>query len=955
MEPDFLTIVETASLNVRRHFLTWDKPLLGQAVDYLAGTWSGDGPLDLSHLLVLVSTRHSARRLREALAGHASQKGSAVFPPLVQLPEALLQARDEPVASPLQSQLAWAETFQSVDLAEFRHVFPIDPPERSLTWALRLAQEFFGLQRTLAEAGVRLCDVARMKGDALPETDRWTEIAQLEQRHDARLQQLGLRPAPESRIDRAKSPVLPPGITRVVLLAVIDPQPLAVSALEVLAQEVPIDVVVFAPPEEATHFDHWGRPVADAWHGRSLDLGHFEERVHLCVDPPDQARRIAAAVGEYGKPEGVVGLGVADAEVLTPLERALTDRQVAVFNPEGRSRQGDQLEQLLAALGRLAHDESFANVESLARCPDFLVFLRENQDAGFSPSGFLSRLDELRASRLPPTLTRARQCVPADPALAAIVALRQELVAGTFPQNAVAALLKIFANRRFDGSVPADAALADASEAWMAVVAEITTASAGFGGLSNADWWDVALRLYAETKYYDEKPAGAVELQGWLELPWEDAPHLIIAGVNEGRVPESVSGDPFLPESLRQRLGLKTNAARFARDAYLLQALSQSRSGEGRLDVFLGKTSMAGDPVRPSRLLFQCPDESLADRVDFLFRPAEQTRAAPAWRRAWKLAPLRVSPPARVAVTGFRQWLECPLRFYFSRVLRMEAVDPAKSEMDVLDFGTLCHAALEAMGHEPALRDCVDGPVLREFLHGKLDLAVNRKYGDELTLPLLVQVETARQRLSRAAEIQAGVRAEGWILTEVEVPFEIEIAGLRVVGKIDRIDRHETSGDWRVVDYKTSDQAVDPAEAHWRGVRRNEEDAREFARFILNGRELVWKDLQLPLYRHAVRARAGAANLHSGYFNLPKATGAGSLRIWDDYTNELDDIAQRCMDGVAKAIREGDFWPPNERVRAETDAFAALFHHGVADSIDWTDAEVSSSATAPAVKAGLLP
>jgi ATP-dependent helicase/nuclease subunit B len=267
--------------------------------------------------------------------------------------------------------------------------------------------------------------------------------------------------------------------------------------------------------------------------------------------------------------------------------------------------------------------------------------------------------------------------------------------------------------------------------------------------------------------------------------------------------------------------------------------------------------------------------------------------------------------------------------------------------MDVFDFGTLCHLALEAMAREPSLRNCQDASDLRQFLVSRLDQDVRRKYGDELTLPLLVQVEAARQRLSRAAEIQAATRAEGWVLMEAETPFEIDVGGVQVVGKIDRIDRHEVSGDWRVVDYKTSDLAVDPEAAHWRGVRRNDENAPEFARFFWNGRELVWKDLQLPLYRQAVRARAAGANLYSGYFNLPKATSAGSLRIWNDYTRELDEAAWRCSVGVTDSIRAGIFWPPNERLRPDTDIFAPLFHHGVADSIEWADARVSTGSTGP--------
>jgi len=72
--------------NVSRHFLPWDRPLLPQAVAWLARDWSGTGPLDLARWLVVVPTRQAGRRLREALAEHAAEAGQAVFPPRVVTP-----------------------------------------------------------------------------------------------------------------------------------------------------------------------------------------------------------------------------------------------------------------------------------------------------------------------------------------------------------------------------------------------------------------------------------------------------------------------------------------------------------------------------------------------------------------------------------------------------------------------------------------------------------------------------------------------------------------------------------------------------------------------------------------------------------------------------------------------------------------------------------------------------
>jgi ATP-dependent helicase/nuclease subunit B len=265
----------------------------------------------------------------------------------------------------------------------------------------------------------------------------------------------------------------------------------------------------------------------------------------------------------------------------------------------------------------------------------------------------------------------------------------------------------------------------------------------------------------------------------------------------------------------------------------------------------------------------------------------------------------------------------------------MEAVDPAKTELDELDFGILCHAALEAMGREPALRDCTDAVVIREFLLAEIDRVVTWTYGAELTLPLVVQVESARQRLSRAAAVQAQIRTDGWVIEHVERKFEIEAGGLVVVGKIDRIDRHEGTGAVRVLDYKTSDKPVSPVEAHLRGLRRDE-TAPKFARLLHGGRERVWRDLQLPLYLRALAAEY-PGGVTCGYFNLPKAATETGLALWEDYTHGLAESAWKCAEGVTAAVRTGVFWPPNETVREDHDVFATLFHHGVAGSVAWEE------------------
>lgn len=944
----------------RRHFLPWDRPLLPQAVEWLAGDWDGRGPLDLSHTLVVVPTRQSGRRLRESLAAHAATHGSAVFPPEVVTPDALVVRVRESAdaqglpASRLAALLAWVEVLRGADLEEFREVFPVDPPARDFTWAFGLADRLARLQATLGENDLTMDSVARIAGSAIPETARWEQLAALEQRFFQRLRAAGFRSpwagAPGS--DVPPGPV-PEGIERVVVLATVDPLAAAVRILAEWLAHLVVDVVVFAPPECAGEFDEWGRPVSAVWANRGLEFPDFESRTGLCADPADQASRLAALAESYAQrsatagampADAVVAFGIADAEIVPALESAAGRRRVAVFNPEGEARRNGALYHLLVALSDCAQQPGIEAVEAIARCPDFLASLGRQLGPGFSAARFLVDLDALRQRHLPADLAAAREHATGETAaaLAFVAELSEALSAQPFPEAASEVPGRLFAGRVLNPADEADAQLQDAATAWTGVVRDCAQAVRRFPGFEAKEWWRLALRVFGESRRSDEKPAGAIELQGWLELLFEDAPHLVVAGFNDGRVPEAVSEDAFLPESLRARLGLKTNAARLARDAYLLQALSKCRGPRGRLDVLLGKTSLAGDPLRPSRLLLRCPDPELPRRIAFLFRAPELRESHLPWTRAWRVQPRVAAPPPQVAVTSLRAWLACPFRFYLRYVLRMEAVDATKSEMDALDFGSLCHGALEAMGRDAAMRQSTDPAVLREFLLAELNREAVKKFGAWQSLPLLIQMESARQRLAKVAELQAAERQSGWVIEAVERPFTVEFGGLTVKGKIDRIDRHEQTGAVRVLDYKTSDSAVNPATAHLRGTR-DTGSRPAWSVVTVDDKARVWTDLQLPLYRQALAAEWGD-DIICGYVNLPKAVGQTTIALWDDYTIELQRSAMACAAGVCGAIAAGEFWPPNEGLRAEDDDFAALFHEGVAASVDWAGVREAPSA-----------
>ncbi|MFT3830079.1 MAG: PD-(D/E)XK nuclease family protein [Opitutaceae bacterium] len=932
------------------HILPWDRPLLERAVAHFAAGWSG-GALDLSAEIIVVPTRQAGRRLRAALAVHAATRGGAVLAPRVLVPEQLLECampRETRVATRAQVLLAWVEVLRDADFDALREVFPVDPPDRGFGWALRLAGEMARLQATLAEGGLRLADVAARAGDGFAEAKRWEQLAQLERAADARLAARGVATLQAVSIAAARAPAAPPeGVWRLALLGVPDPLPLALGVAEEWSRSVDVEVLAFGPADGARLFDEWGRPRPETWAARPLALTRFEEQVQLCADPAAQATAMATRLAAGKDRPGLVGAGTADPEVLPLLAAELRAVGVPCHLPEGKPLLQQTLAGLIEALAAAVCDDDWPSALRLARRTEVLDLLVATT-AGASVASVLAGLDALHDTNLPQTLTAARKhAVPLEGeypglggALDGLGTLLDELRDGAFPDAWLTVLARLHERRQLDLTRPEDREFAEAAEAWRAAATEVAAAVHAEQRcdpgrmLRSGDLCALALQLFGAGRTFADKTPGAVELDGWLELVFRDEPLLLVAGLNDGGAPEAVTGHAFLPESLRERLGLKTNAQRFARDAWQLAALAACRAEAGRLELFLGKTSAGGDPLRPSRLLFQCPDTELPARVRWLFRELPPAGGNLAWQRAWRWRVPWVGPPARLRVTGFRDYLACPFRFYLRHRLGMEPVEAAKRELDARDFGTLVHRVLERLGQETAWRDCTDGEALAREFDAALTAVVTARFGEELSLPLVVQVESARQRLAKVARLQAAERAAGWVIdrTEWKLPAgKLVVGGLELSGTIDRVERHEATGRWRVLDYKTSETAKRPEQAHLRGDRAGAAWLAE-ARVELGGKAQRWTDLQLPLYRWALGELLGARDVEIGYFNLPKAVSETAVAVWPDFNDAWQEAALRCAEAVGAGVKAGRYWPPVEE--PENDAFAALVHSSAAESFD---------------------
>ncbi|MFN9719923.1 MAG: PD-(D/E)XK nuclease family protein [Planctomycetota bacterium] len=364
----------------------------------------------------------------------------------------------------------------------------------------------------------------------------------------------------------------------------------------------------------------------------------------------------------------------------------------------------------------------------------------------------------------------------------------------------------------------------------------------------------------------------AIELLGWLELPLDDSPVLIMTGFNEGFVPESINSDAFMPNSLRTRLNLTDNRRRYARDAYALTSILNSRR---RVVLIKGRTDVKGNPLTPSRLWFAANVDSLPERVRWFYDPEYAVPVVlaetasydpPEGSRDDSVVPLRLSGFAvprpvnvpdtitEIKVTWFRDYLDCPYRYFLSRELKLSAVEDDVREMNAAVFGTLMHNVLSEFG-ESRLRGSQNPSEISSFLSQVLQKLSLARFGRTRSATVSVQLRMIESRLEAFAEWQAEQVKNGWRIVHSEQDFRCDdfsdIRGRRVplVGRIDRIDRHSQTGAWRILDYKTSETAQRPNLTH---QSKGE-----------------WKDLQLPLYRLLVKEKGIENDVELGYIQLP--------------------------------------------------------------------------------------
>lgn len=920
----------------KRVSLDWNSPLLPAVTKRLLANVNS-GIVDLSDTMVIVPTKQAGRRLLEALALAVSKQGRGLFPPEIITPDRLL-ANDiatDTLASEESSTAAWFSALSTIDFAHFKALFPIEPTT-STGWKMGIAQRLMQLRNELGEEGLDFTTAAERACEAGHEPERWRQLARLEGLTIDELKQRGLIDPKQARREAAYSYEAPSHIKTIILAATPDPQPLPLKAVERASTKISVEVWTYGPGE---HFDDWGRPLTEVWQTRPLDFEAWGCHLQTLADPKATATSISQLI-QTAEPESAL-LGIADPELNPVVTDELLVQDIASYDPEGRSVQDGAVGRLTELLCQLCNDQSTATIRSLLQHPDIEHWL----DSHDAPSELLRKLDKLFEKHLAADLQSLIHFSGYDNeyyaelhlALKAIVKLARELSSQSpFAESLANVLQTIYTNRKIESKGTVGIPWKEQAEAIQGILKACSETEHTFRNLPS-DFSREAFRSNLKrTKVYPDRPRNAHDILGWLELLWNDAPHLILAGLNEGKVPESVIGDAFLPETLREALDLRTNAMRFARDAYLLEALCRRRANQaGRIDLLVPQTAADTTPLRPSRILFLGGAETLLPRTRQLFREIEQANTHLEYNLAWKLSPPSDLPiPEYISVSALKSYLQCPFRFFLRYILKMRTLDVKSRELTPAGFGTLFHDTLSHLRGQTIDSQTTEASLVKE-LHTVADNTMKHRYGKRLSFALRLQREALMARINAFCQHQIeDVKSNESIhIIETEEPFEFKVDGFTIRGTIDRIDQR---GDRiELIDYKTADTPKTPQKAHLATVPKKGalEHLPEEAFFEHDGKNYYWTDLQLPLYLLS-KKQSGKERPTAAYINLAKTVDKSGIARWDDLTDNHITSAEACTVAIIRKIKAGEFWPPNPDIRAEYDDFAPLFPDGIENSVD---------------------
>jgi len=316
-------------------------------------------------------------------------------------------------------------------------------------------------------------------------------------------------------------------------------------------------------------------------------------------------------------------------------------------------------------------------------------------------------------------------------------------------------------------------------------------------------------RLCADTEFQPEGVGAPIQVLGLLESAGIEFDALWVSGLTDGQWPQRVRPDPFLPVPLQRKAGIPEASAEES------LALDRRRT-EGWLGaadevVFSWARREEDRELSPSPLIAQVPDGTIklpdfASYRDLIFKSGKTETFTD------EKAPSVTSATVKGGTRVLADQAACPFRAYARHRLAAEALDAPEPGLDALQRGQLLHSLMAGIWRELKTKEKLDGDI-SSVISRSAEKAVQEQ---EIEGHFAV---LEKQRLIRLAGewLEVERKRPPFEVVHTESKRTMEIGGLTLSGRIDRMDRLEDGGH-ALIDYKTGRAT----KSSWLGDRPDE-------------------------------------------------------------------------------------------------------------------------------------
>ncbi len=908
---------------VQREFLGCGGLFLENVADYLLNLGLLNlGPLNLdkhefcinlAQLTVIIPSARSERRLIEILASKATENNSALIPPTVftvgALPE-LLYTPQKPFASTAECRLAWITALRETPRDVLSQLAPHLDPSAGVFGLSPLADTLLRLWVSeLSPFRLRFSDVASICEQQISdyEAKRWEALEIVFSNYVKTLSGMGLSDRECERLSALKEKRCSYN-SPLILAACADLRPMATAMLT--SVDAPVTALIALDQSYSDGFTEWGQYQPDYWSKASLPLA--EDSVLIADGPSEQAGCVAEVLRQRAGHHSIedVTLSCLDPNLSPFINERMEAEGYLLRDAQGKPLSESLPARLLEAISDYISAPTYQNFAALLRHADIgAVNLEEHERLKLGDC--VSLLDEHQGEYLQSNQSEgfrgkfaavlAQASLKLESLLGELLGQGRSLQDWKEPIHAF--LTQCYGSKELTPSN---------REAYSSISDAIEDALSheGLGIFTASEALYLLLRHISGLRLPPDAIEQEVELLGWLELPLDDSSLLVVCGMNEGFVPESITGDMFLPNKLRQLLSITSDETRLARDSYIATVLNSS----ARETVYIaGRLNTSGDALLPSRILLR-DEVSLAKRILSAYRdPSAAFQILPGTevfdRDNSQLStqiPMPATPVESLSVTAFRDYISCPFRFYLKHILRLESETDDVHELEPAAFGIVIHEVLSQFAAKADSDILSNESKINALLHDLLQRLRIKWYGSAVLPAVRIQFEQIEQRLKSFARWQSEWTKQGWLIDRTEFSVGekhamLDIGGkepaMKIKARIDRLDFHPASGKWMIIDYKTPETSLLPKAAYTR--------------------DGDWLDVQLPLYELLVRRELEtSAEIGLSYLNLSASSTDHAVASWDSVILEQGVETAR---EIAYYVRTNVFLPPSERTKYSND------------------------------------